>query len=999
MQCQLTRYSKRRARPPRLSLPTSHSHARLPFVSEASFLQPSSAQKVTFAEPGPEDNPRPSGPLHRAQSDTNLYSPIRRRSFLQHGIATRSGTDTDPLRWFRKSSRSRDDLQNYRYNPAIHSPFTPPNIPPSPPRLVVDPPVLRAETPSGTEYGHIGAFKLGSLRITNGAASPAPSDVPTTNGGDEEYMSASEGRTSPQTREESGSQETVKGLTRTRSGSPLRNEDHGIEIRVSEKRTTNIVSPEPLSIDTHLPLREFSLFKFTDSPIKSRNLANGDVQDAETSPHTLKNSPSISPQLEATSKNMAVDDDLLEAEPQTPEQTPEELGFRVHNSFDSGYHGVETPLVEKMKDSEALESKQLAKSDSGYSSNVSVRSFRGNQTAVSTGKTLPKSPEPSVIPARGRRSSIPRPNEASLYSKERQSSSGPMASPTPTTRTASYVTVRPRRSAPSLPKRANSANPPPHEPPPLSFKYPSTYNFDKSSSQPSLVEPNNAPEYNVTSSTTNPNVARRWRSRSKSRTRQPPQPISTAQTAPSQLERLRIPPVPKETSRRLEQRAEGPKGYFYNPWTADPTHPDHSANDILDRVFSNEYVDLGDESPPVRRRYPVRDRSVPVLNRRSSSGFPTPTVMSRESIEHSLHPSFSDESLQLETKRYQGIGRHVTTRDDRSMYEGFSERGRPASRDTPPSPVFDRRASIQFHPSDISPNYPSARPRPQSHGSSGPRAYSMVSFQHPNLSTAVNQISPSALPRRHQKSLPPLPFGMQTQDQMHASHMALHSMIPPVTALPFPPAEECMQHIQRQTAADSWENRRSLYARRPSMDSQWHSKSARPSMEFHRVQPQTLNRHLSFDTHPQERIRDHEVFESRPEAPEWGQQRQEEENYGLGFDDIRFEQEQAYDETHGTYYYSRENKLSLFTQQDVDSYNDESAIQQPPKTVHWLSTPASNVLPQDSSAHDLEYGYDATSWNRTPPRPKPQRKGIRESHAWGMAKNAVPVLLQKVKNL
>jgi hypothetical protein len=36
-------------------------------------------------------------------------------------------------------------------------------------------PVPRAETPGELDYAHLGSFKLGSLRVTNGPASPTPS--------------------------------------------------------------------------------------------------------------------------------------------------------------------------------------------------------------------------------------------------------------------------------------------------------------------------------------------------------------------------------------------------------------------------------------------------------------------------------------------------------------------------------------------------------------------------------------------------------------------------------------------------------------------------------------------------------------------------------------------------------------------------------------------------------------------------------------------------------
>jgi hypothetical protein len=52
-------------------------------------------------------------------------------------------------------------------------------------------------------------------------------------------------------------------------------------------------------------------------------------------------------------------------------------------------------------------------------------------------------------------------------------------------------------------------------------------------------------------------------------------------------------------------------------------------------------------------------------------------------------------------------------------------------------------------------------------------------YQNPYISPVVNQKPPLKARRTRQKSLPPLPISMWTQDKMHASLMALHAVVPP----------------------------------------------------------------------------------------------------------------------------------------------------------------------------------------------------------------------------
>jgi hypothetical protein len=273
-------------------------------------------------------------------------------------------------------------MQNYYYNPS--KPTSSPlddlaALAPSPNFVVPGP---RTETPTELDYGHIGAFKLGTLRITNGAASPVPSSHgrAASLGAEEDYIMAGEARKSVESGHRHGlSQrsntlsvpaEAIKAPWIVRSESPLR-QSH--EVRY-----------EPLTIDTHLPLDpsfpmfDFEgtekLFKTTESPTKAQELAHEYMQDIALSPFSFENSPPVSPGFQVTSKHMAIEDDLFEPEP----DTPTDLGIHMPKSFDSGCGGGEpsSAPTRAAKGPRELAPKPLAKADSGYSSNVSLRSFK-----------------------------------------------------------------------------------------------------------------------------------------------------------------------------------------------------------------------------------------------------------------------------------------------------------------------------------------------------------------------------------------------------------------------------------------------------------------------------------------------------------------------------------------------------------------------------------------------------------------------------------------------
>ncbi|KAL8944547.1 MAG: hypothetical protein Q9216_000350 [Gyalolechia sp. 2 TL-2023] len=110
-----------------------------------------------------------SSPIDEDKHPDSVKSPIRRRSLYTPGIATRSPEDILRKPPPPAQVRSQADREYY-YNPSLpdSSPLA---------RLAN----LRSvqtgrSTPSELDYTHLGALKLGTLRVTNGSASPVPKE-------------------------------------------------------------------------------------------------------------------------------------------------------------------------------------------------------------------------------------------------------------------------------------------------------------------------------------------------------------------------------------------------------------------------------------------------------------------------------------------------------------------------------------------------------------------------------------------------------------------------------------------------------------------------------------------------------------------------------------------------------------------------------------------------------------------------------------------------------
>ena len=609
-----TRPPIRTARMSLQHVPYSQHQTRLSLVPEAPTPQPNfTMQRRQSIQPleMEHNGPRISSSLAaRTQSDTSLYPPVRRRSLLQHGVPTRQGwiEKNDFRQGLPSQVQTQREPQTYYHDPAYpvsSQPTASPNF--DPPNFVDHIPGPRVATPDELDYGHIGAFKLGSLRITNGTPSPAPSiERPATMGGEEDYLSAGDRRAGRQ-RHDLGLRSNTTGVLTAnfkppwvaRAESPLR--------KVTPQEPPNV----PLTVETGLPLPEFSLFKFSyaDSPTKSLDLAQDYMNDLALSPFSFDPSPPASPTLESTSKHMAVEDDLFEAESNTPDISE----ARVHRSFDSGYRGGSaTPKEEKRSEGQReLDPKPLTKADSGYSSNVSLRSLQGNPAPSELPKEAPPIP-PNTVRNTSNTYSV----ASSMYSSQ------------------SDMTIKAKRSWPALPEEYIPTKPS-REPPPVPRKAdPQDENaispitpeksveqhwaaaqsksnvikkhqngHARSHSIPNVArtKPNHSPAgSDVSTSSASSGSTSRWRSKSKPRSQMiaPPRPQSvyTVQAMRNPADQMDIPPVSQQASKSLEERVDAfPVACFPNTERRNDLMRRTPSKETLGTIFSVGSAELREE--------------------------------------------------------------------------------------------------------------------------------------------------------------------------------------------------------------------------------------------------------------------------------------------------------------------------------------------------------------------------------------------------------------------
>ncbi|EPE37149.1 hypothetical protein GLAREA_09312 [Glarea lozoyensis ATCC 20868] len=379
-------------------LPISSQQSRLSLVAEQQSPPP---EKVEIIRNGSFynreiDSQVVNPPLSsRTNSDTTLYGPTRRRSLLQHGVVTRKEFGSnDPRKSLPSQVKNIEDLQAYYYDPSRSTSSPLANLAAIGQSIPASSPGQRVQTPNDMDYGHIGVYKLGSLRITNGTASPTPSDGrPATATAEEDYLTMG-GRQKESNHRHGLSQrsntlvpaDTTKPAWVVHEESPLR------QSQKPEQRSLSI-STTRAELDPSLALFDFSTNHVNHSPSRSLEFAKQYMEELPLSPFSFDNSsPSpLTPGFQATSKHTAVEDDLFEAEPDSPRN---DLSPSAPHSFDSGYGTSASPVV--IRGPREYIPKPLAKADSGYSSIASLKSFKKDAAPAVPAKDLQITPNKEI---------------------------------------------------------------------------------------------------------------------------------------------------------------------------------------------------------------------------------------------------------------------------------------------------------------------------------------------------------------------------------------------------------------------------------------------------------------------------------------------------------------------------------------------------------------------------------------------------------------------------
>ncbi|OLN85751.1 hypothetical protein CCHL11_07812 [Colletotrichum chlorophyti] len=306
--------------------------------------------------------PSSSVRVPRVDSEVSLYAPVRRRSIVQTpGVATRRPTENSASRRssFRNSVPATPTKGQSRLNSleSIAMPVRPLTEYVAESDFLREPvmePVERALTPSDMDYRPLGTIKFGTLRITNGAASPLPSpdfEPPV----DRLAVTSYETRTLEHSAQENrtvtmGKNDAEKDASATQSStapggfSPIKTSF--VSAAQQRQESNSSISPAFQPISKHMVVED--------------NVVQDDLQtEYSAEVLTVRNDPNAKPSLERLQADQAQKD------------------FHGVSRADSGV--VTSPIAEHQP-------KTLSKADSGYSSNISLRSFHGKHAAMSKGQ-------------------------------------------------------------------------------------------------------------------------------------------------------------------------------------------------------------------------------------------------------------------------------------------------------------------------------------------------------------------------------------------------------------------------------------------------------------------------------------------------------------------------------------------------------------------------------------------------------------------------------------
>lgn len=318
-----------------------------------------------------------------------MHPPMRRRSMIQTpGVATRSVRPGPPVT--RSSAR-----HTHTITPTLvtHASFETddsiPSLPPLPTPYRLEGNVPRVATPKDGEYSTTGAFKLGTLRITNGSPdlTSAGSSEAEPSVSRPDYFTVMPPRAKSETEVDNVQ---VLMLSAGPQGSDVTHRetarsDSGFSSKTNVPSLSNTVHPAG------------SISQYTSG--------------LQISPIEIDDTPLFRPSLEIQTKHTAVEDLLFDMEDDSQPEIPavEKLDVRLDPCAKSlppqplvdptqaeGVKRTDSGFVSNSVSVSSTSNSSLAKADSGYSSSVSVRSFRSGKKALATEKDMGRGSMESV---------------------------------------------------------------------------------------------------------------------------------------------------------------------------------------------------------------------------------------------------------------------------------------------------------------------------------------------------------------------------------------------------------------------------------------------------------------------------------------------------------------------------------------------------------------------------------------------------------------------------
>jgi hypothetical protein len=325
---------------------------------------------------------------NQSREDLTSPIPIRRKSLLQPGVATRIKKDG---RWGPSppGEAGIDKDRDYYYNPVFpeetsRSELEALNLETLVVRKPIPPPLVRTETPS--DLGFLGGLKLGSLHITNGCSSPAPSDL----------SKRAKARSTPNLRAASSEYgdsdheecDTDVGVV-AREGSPRwpnmpeappRFTSQTPRYQSPLRFSSNIMLPK-ISTTCEVAVQSLQVHERRNDPGASNESPGGSTSMAEDymaelppSPFAVSRRSSTSDSiLNPISKSTEFDDNLFEDD----SVTPSDYDSVDDSTVDTHYSSNDVTVAQDTQDPSPQESRPgYTLADSGYSSNSSLRGTR-----------------------------------------------------------------------------------------------------------------------------------------------------------------------------------------------------------------------------------------------------------------------------------------------------------------------------------------------------------------------------------------------------------------------------------------------------------------------------------------------------------------------------------------------------------------------------------------------------------------------------------------------